>query len=400
VGVRLVRARRQRGLHQYPSGSIHPALECGFECANRLCNSGDLRISIRISPGEAKAGKMHNRRQSLVMTTTGLFLVLISASVAIPAPQSGGAATPDAGWLSDGQLHVVLCGTGSPLPDANRAEACTAIIAGGEFVLVDIGSGSWRKAVVNNLPAQNLSAILLTHFHSDHIGDLGEALGQSWVAGRNHKINVYGPPGVGQVLEGFTRAYSLDTGYRVQHHGEEWMPRAAAGAIGQPIRLKSNEAAELVFERNGLKVTAFKVEHDPASPAYGYRFEYRGRVVVVSGDTARSENLARHAMGADLLIHDVIAKNLLQMAASNFDQAGNRRRAKLARDIVTYHASPLEAAEIAASAKVETLVFTHMVPPPTSPQIEQAFLRGVSDVFKGKVVLGTDGMRFDLPSRN
>jgi ribonuclease Z len=343
---------------------------------------------------------MNNRRQFHGMMTLGLLLIVLSPSVAMKAQQSGGAATTDAGMLNDGQLHVVLCGTGSPLPDANRAEACTAVIAGGEFVLVDTGSGSWRKAVVNNLPAQNLSAILLTHFHSDHIGDLGEALVQSWVAGRNHKINVYGPPGVEQVVAGFAQAYALDTGYRVQHHGEEWMPRAGAGAIAQPVRLQSNDAAALVFERNGLKVTAFKVEHDPATPAYGYRFEYRGRVVVVSGDTAKSDNLARHAAGADLLIHDVIAKNLLQMAASNFDQAGNRRRAKLARDIVTYHTSPLEAAAIAASAKVETLVFTHMVPPPTTPQIEQAFLRGVSDIFKGKVVIGTDGMRFDLPPRN
>ncbi|HXF39930.1 MAG TPA: MBL fold metallo-hydrolase [Blastocatellia bacterium] len=327
-------------------------------------------------------------------------LMLLSLALAASGQQSSGSAPADAGLLNDGQLHVVLCGTGSPLQDANRAAACVAIIAGGEFVLVDTGPGSWRKAVANNLPAQSLSAILLTHFHSDHIGDLGEALVQSWIAGRIHKINVYGPPGVEQVVAGFTQAYSLDTSYRVQHHGEEWMPRVGAGAIAQPVRLTSNEAAALVFERNELKVTAFKVEHDPANPAYGYRFEYRGRVVVISGDTSKSANLARHAMGADILIHDVIAKNLLQMAASNFDQAGNRRRAKLARDIMTYHASPLEAAEIAASARVETLVFTHMVPPPTSPQIEQAFLRGMSDVFKGRVVLGTDSMRFDLPPRN
>lgn len=343
---------------------------------------------------------MHTRKQSLLMTAPALLFVLLLSSAPMSAGQSSAGATADTGLLTDGQLHVVLCGTGSPLPDANRAEACTAIIAGGEFLLVDVGSGSWRKSVANNLPAQALSGILLTHFHSDHIGDLGEVLVQSWVAGRRHKINVYGPPGVEQVVAGFAQAYSLDTGYRVQHHGEEWMPREGAGAIAQTIRLKSNDAAELVFERNGLKVTAFKVEHDPASPAYGYRFEYRGRVVVISGDTSKSANLAKHAAGADLLIHDVIAKNLLQMAASNFDQAGNRRRAKLARDIMTYHASPIEAAEVAASAKVETLVFTHLVPPPTTPQIEQAFLRGVSDIFKGKVVIGTDGMRFDLPPRN
>lgn len=302
--------------------------------------------------------------------------------------------------FDDGQLHVVLCGTGSPLADANRAQACTAIIAGNEFVLVDVGSSSWRKVATNNLPAQNLSAVLLTHFHSDHIGDLGEAVMQSWAAGRTQKLNVCGPPGVEKIVAGFTQAYALDTDYRVLHHGEDMMPRAAANAIAQPIKLKSDDAAALVFERNGLKVTAFKVNHDPVVPAYGYRFEYKGRVVVISGDTAKSDNLAKHAAGADLLIHEVIVKPLLQFAASNFERAGNQRRAKMARDIITYHASPIEAAEVAASAKAETLVFTHIVPPPTNPQIEQALTRGVSDVFKGKVVIGNDGMRFDLPPKN
>jgi ribonuclease Z len=334
-----------------------------------------------------------------VLTVTLLLAVLLSS--AATTMQQAGAAAGDPDLLHDGQLHVVLCGTGSPLPDRNRAQACTAIIAGGEFVLVDTGSGSWRQVAANNvLRPQDLSAILLTHFHSDHIGDLGEALLQSWVAGRSRKIPVYGPPGVEKVVGGFEQAYSLDTGYRVQHHGDEAMPRAAAGAKPHPVSLRSNDAAAPVFERNGLRVTAFKVDHDPASPAYGYRLEFRGRVVVISGDTAKSENLGRHAAGADLLVHEVIAKDVLQMAANNFDRVGNRRRARLARDIVNYHTSPLEAAQLAAAAKVETLVFTHLVPAPNTPQIEQAFTRGLSDVFKGKVVLGTDGMRFDLPPRN
>ena len=323
-------------------------------------------------------------------------LLLLAVSTSALGQQSGTTA-PN---LDDGQLHVVLCGTGSPLPDANRAQACTAIIAGNEFVLVDTGSGAWRKVASNNLPAQNLSAILLTHFHSDHIGDLGEALVQSWIAGRTQKLNVYGPPGVEKVVAGFAQAYALDTDYRVLHHGAELLPRAAAGAIAQPIKLKSDDAAALVFDRNGLKVTAFKVNHDPVTPAYGYRFEYKGRVVVVSGDTAKSDNLAKHAAGADLLIHEVIVKPLLQFAAASFEKAGNVRRAKMSRDIITYHTSPVEAAEVAATAKAETLVFTHIVPPPNNPQIEQALTRGVSDVFKGKVVVGNDGMRFALPPRN
>ena len=201
-------------------------------------------------------------------------------------------------------------------------------------------------------------------------------------------------------VAGFAQAYALDTHYRVLHHGEQIMPRAVAGAVAQPIKLKSDDAAALVFARNGLKVLAFKVNHDPISPAYGYRFEYKGRVVVVSGDTAKSDNLAQQAAGADLLIHEVIVKNLLQFAAGNLEKVGNVRRAKMSRDIITYHASPVEAAEVAAAAKAETLVFTHIVPPPNSPQIEQALTRGVSDVFKGKVVVGNDGMHFALPPRN
>jgi ribonuclease Z len=308
------------------------------------------------------------------------------------------AAQPDTAMLTDGQMHVVLCGTGSPLPDATRASACVAVVAGGEFVLIDAGPGSWRQAALSNLPAANLSAILLTHFHSDHLGDVGEAVTQSWIAGRNKPLEIYGPSGIEKVVAGFAQAYAFDVGYRVAHHTEAMMPRGAAVAVAKAIALKTPDAAALVFERNGLKITAFKVEHDPVSPAYGYRLEYRGRSVVISGDTAKSANLVKHAAGADILIHDVLAKNLITMGANNFARQGNERRAKMARDVLSYHASPAEAAALAAAAKVETLVFTHMVPAPVTPQIEQVFLNGVADVFKGKVVLGKDGMRFDLPA--
>jgi ribonuclease Z len=306
---------------------------------------------------------------------------------------------PDATLLTDGQLHVVLVGTGSPLADATRAQACTAVIAGGEFLLIDVGPGAVRKAMTGNLPLQNLSAVLLTHFHSDHIGELGEAVVQSWIAGRTKKLEVYGPPGVEKVVAGFAQAYAFDTDYRVAHHSETHMPRAAALAHALPVKLHNDAEAAVVFERNGVKVTAFKVEHEPASPAYGYRIEYRGRSVVISGDTAKSVNLAKHAAGADMLIHDVLAKPLLQFAANGFEQAGQTRRAKLARDITTYHAAPLEVATLAAAAKVETLVFIHLVPAPNTPQIEAAFTRSVSDAFKGQVVIGKDGLRFDLPAK-
>lgn len=307
---------------------------------------------------------------------------------------------PDVAMLSDGQLHVVICGTGSPLTDANRASACVAVVAGGEVILIDTGPGSWRQVALNKVPAQNVSAILLTHFHSDHIGDLGEAITQSWLAGRAKPLEVYGPPGVEKVVAGFAQAYSLDVDYRIAHHTEQILPRAASGAVSREVRLQTADAAATVFERNGLRVIAFKVEHDPVKPAYGYRLDYRGRSAVISGDTTKSANLVRHATGADLLIHEVLAKDVLTFASNNLERAGDKRRATLTRDIIDYHTSPVEAAEVAAAAKVETLVFTHMVPPINPPVTEQMFLRGVADIFKGKVVIANDGLRFDLPARN
>jgi ribonuclease Z len=298
----------------------------------------------------------------------------------------------------DGGLHIVLCGTGSPLADPQRVSACTAIVAGSEFLLVDIGPGSWRKADLAQLPLSGLSGILLTHFHSDHIGDLGEAITMSWAAGRTETLKVYGPPGVEDVVDGFQKAYAADARYRNQHHGEDAMPSRGARAVAIPIPVTGQEAA-LVFDRNGLRVFAFPVRHEPVVPAYGYRVEYAGRKVVISGDTRKSSAVEKNAAGADLLIHEALNKEAILAGAGMAESMGQLRRAKMARDITTYHATPIEVAELAAAAHVDVLVFTHMIPPLLNAAQETAFLKGVAGVFKGKVILGKDGLRLDLPPK-
>jgi ribonuclease Z len=298
-------------------------------------------------------------------------------------------------------LQVVLCGTGSPLPDKDRAGACTAVLAGGEFVLVDVGPGSWETATLAGLPTGDLSAILLTHFHSDHIGDLGEAITQSWIAGRAHPLDVYGPPGTTRVVDGFDQAYAADEHYRNIHHGEAYMPAAAAPAVGHDVDLAdAADADAVVFERNGLRVTMFRVHHDPVTPAVGYRFDYRGRSVVVSGDTAKSASVAKHAAGADILIHEALQPELMERVATVADRIQQPRLAKMVRDTLGYHTSPVEAAEVAREANVGTLVFTHEVPGPNNFITRRMFLAGVSNVFTGTVVLGEDGMRFELPPKS
>jgi len=298
-------------------------------------------------------------------------------------------------------IHVVLCGTGSPLPDKDRAGACTAVLAGGEFLLVDVGPGSWETATLAGLPTGDLSAILLTHFHSDHIGDLGEAITQSWIAGRTHPLDVYGPPGTTRVVNGFDEAYAADESYRNIHHGETYMPAAAAPAVGHDVELTdAADSDAVVFDRNGLRVTMFRVHHDPVRPAVGYRFDYGGRSVVVSGDTAKSASVTKHAAGADLLIHEALQPELMKRVATVADRVGQQRLAKMARDTLGYHTSPVEAAEVARDAGVATLVFTHEVPGPNNFITRRLFLAGVSGVYTGTVVLGEDGMRFDLPPKS
>ena len=303
----------------------------------------------------------------------------------------------DASVLTSGDMTVVLCGTGSPLPDHERAGGCTAVIAGGEFVLVDIGPGSWETVDLANLPTSAVSTILLTHLHSDHIGDLGEATTQSWIAGRTKPLDVWGPAGTAQVVEGFAEAYAHDVDYRVTHHGDAFMPRAAATAVAHEIALPADPVGSVVvFERNGLKVTAFPVDHRPVEPALGYRFDFRGRSVVVSGDTKKSASVAKNAAGADILVHEALLPTLILRAADLAERGGCTRLAKLARDLPGYHTSPIEAAEVARDAGVKHLVFTHLVPAPPNFLARRMFTSGVSSIFPGKVTLGEDKMRFTL----
>jgi ribonuclease Z len=302
-------------------------------------------------------------------------------------------------WLEDGALHVILCGTGTPLADPERAGPCTAVIAGGKFFLFDVGPGSWENIQLWRLPRARLSAVVLTHFHSDHIGDLGETVTQSWIAGRAEPLAIYGPPGLDDVVAGFQKAYAHDADYRVAHHGEEAMPRRGDLAMARTVPLPDTADGErVVFDEGGVRITAFNVDHRPVEPAFGYRIEYNGRSAVITGDTAKSPNVARYARGADVLVHEALARHMVEQVAPRLEAMGATRLAKLSHDITTYHATPVEAAETAKEANVRMLVLNHLVPAPANAIVRRVFMQGVSDAWDGKVVLGSDGMHFALPN--
>jgi ribonuclease Z len=208
---------------------------------------------------------------------------------------------------------------------------------------------------------------------------------------------VFGPAGVEEVVAGFTRAYQQDVAYRVAHHGPATVPPTGAGMTAQPFAPPAAGEAPVVWESNGLRVTAFAVDHEPVRPAVGYRFEYGGRSLVVSGDTAKSANLEAQARGVDLLVHEALAPQLVKRMNAAATAAGRANLAKITADIPDYHTTPVEAAEIAQAAAAKHLLFYHVVPPLPLPGLDRVFLEGVSDAFEGGVTLGRDGTLISLP---
>lgn len=299
--------------------------------------------------------------------------------------------------LPDG-LHAGLCGSGSPLPDPTRAGPCVFVIAGKHVYVVDTGEGSPRKMALLGLSPGLIDAILLTHFHSDHIGGLGEMMLQRWGnASHRDPVPVIGPQGVESVVKGINDAYALDKAYRIAHHGEATMPPSGAGGVARPFTLEAgSDASQVVLEQDGLTITAFAVNHAPVFPAAGYRFDYRGRSVVISGDTAPSPVLAKYARGADVLFHEGLQTAMVSILHDASVRSGRAGAAKITADIPSYHSTPEDAARIAQYAGVRYLMFYHTIPALPFAYLNAAFLGDAPRIFRGPITVGKDGMLLTL----
>jgi ribonuclease Z len=277
-------------------------------------------------------------------------------------------------------LRAIVCGGADR---GGAAQPCLAVVAAGRLFVVDAGSGAADSLVQRGVPLGRLQAVLLTSSGIERMADLSEMYSGT-SAGEDMLLPVYGPADTQRMVDGLNQAAGFDGASKGL---QAWGPSPEPGR------------SVIVFEADGLVVSAFTSQEDAFSGRVGYRFDYRGRSVVISGDTKKLAAVAKASSGADVLIHDALSQPLRRVLADAARDAGNARVAKLLNDIGDYHASPLEAAEIANEAGVRLLVYTHFVPALIQRPLQLAYFNEVEAVRgRDSFVVGYDGLRIDLPA--
>jgi len=324
-----------------------------------------------------------------LLAALALALSTTAAQAQAPAPAFDG-------------LRVIFCGTSGPLPVVGRAKPCTAIQAGGSLYLVDIGPEATENFMLWRLPVNTAKAVFITHLHSDHIGDLGEFNLQSWVAGRPKALSVVGPKGVDKLANGLNLAYENDHGFRKAHHEHGAFKFDIGAGLLAPkiVTIPKPDGTAVAWKEGELTVTAIRVHHDPIDPAFAYRFDYKGRSVVVSGDTTKWAPLAVAAKGADVLVHEAQNNAMTMQMSKGLAALGNARMSSLMADTVTYHTEPVEAADLARAAGVKALVLSHLTQAGLPFFTPEAFTKGMDDGGKLDWRLAKDGMTIDLPANS
>lgn len=275
-------------------------------------------------------------------------------------------------------MKVTLLGTGSPIPDPNRAGPSTLVQAAGQHIVVDCGRGCVMRMTAAGVFPPFVSAILLTHLHSDHISDLNDIVTSRWIMSPNPIVTkIFGPVGTKQIVEGLRTMLSLDEQYRLDHHADL---RSGPGMQIEVTEVSPGDS----FSIGDVKVVVGRTDHRPVSPTVGYRFEAEGKVAALAGDTVPCAELDALCADADVYVQTVLRPDLVDAMRKMLPAQAPRLG-----DILDYHSSVEDAGQTAARAGVKTLVLTHYVPAMQLGQ-EADWIAQAAKHFGGKIVAGPD----------
>ena len=281
-------------------------------------------------------------------------------------------------------FRLTLIGSGTPIPAADRFGPATLVEAGEQKLLFDAGRGATIRLWQLKIPFSKVSPLFLTHLHSDHTVGIPDLWLTGWLGGlfgrRSTPFHVIGPTGTKDLMTNLERAYAADI--RIRIADEHYPPEG--------VKIVADEfgADGVVYEKDGVRVTAFEVDHgDAIKPAYGYRVDYKGRSIVISGDTRFNENVIKYGTGADILVHEVMAvrPELLK------DQQVQR--------VMAHHTSPREAGNVFSRAHQKLAVYTHLVllERPTIPEVTpDELVAQTRETYAGPLEVGEDLMTVEI----
>lgn len=275
-------------------------------------------------------------------------------------------------------MKVTTLGTGTPLPDPARAGAATLVEAGGQRFLVDCGRGVLMRLAAAGSGMGQVSAVLLTHLHSDHVTDFNDVVTTHWIGQfAPAPLRVIGPPGTQAFVDATVATLEEDIGWRIGHHEDlTWRPEVQVTEVTDGVALESG----------GVLVLAAPTEHRPVHPTVGYRFEHDGASVVCAGDTVPCAGLDRLCAGADVYVQTVARRSLVEAVAVPRFQ-----------DILDYHSDLAQAGATATRGRVGTLVLTHLIPGPP-PGTEAEWAAEAAEHFDGTIVVAEDLTTVEVPA--
>ena len=281
-------------------------------------------------------------------------------------------------------IDVTLLGTGSPIPDPHRAGPSTLVQAGDENYLVDAGRGVLMRLAGAGCAPTMLTAVLLTHLHSDHITDLNDVITSSWALNMDDPkpLRIVGPEGTKETVARILHFLDLDIGYRLAHHDD----------LNEPPQVEVTEITKGSLDLStAVSISTAPTDHRPVDPTIAFRFDYQESSVVVAGDTIPCTDLDQLCNGAKALVHTAIRKDIIETLPL-----------QRAKDILNYHSSVEEAAETAQRAGMETLILTHYVPgiPPAENEFHELVVQQwrdrAAENFSGRIEIGDDLLKISL----